>query len=125
MPHYKAIKEGWDGRQIRKVGEVFPFDGKKGSWMIECDRNGNPVKGEAAPPPERPIRAGASQKTSKTRDALREECRKLGISFGATMGAQQLAELIQNHENEKEKASALAKAEAGKTPAGTGDQDVL
>jgi hypothetical protein len=37
MKRYKAIKKGFDGKQIRHPGEVFDFDGKPGSWMEEVE----------------------------------------------------------------------------------------
>jgi hypothetical protein len=34
----KAIKRGYDGVQVREVGEVFEFKGKLGSWMKEASK---------------------------------------------------------------------------------------
>lgn len=126
----RATKEGWDGRQIRKAGEVFPFDGERGSWMVPCDEAGNPLKGEALPPPEREVRAGAKKPTGSTRNDLRAECQRLGIPFKATMGAIDLAELIKKH---NEGAAAKAPVSSPENPdggapgfaTGTGDQDVI
>lgn len=33
MKKYVAIKKGFDGMVVREEGEVFPFEGKPGSWM--------------------------------------------------------------------------------------------
>lgn len=133
MALYKATKEGWDGRQIRTPGEVFSFDGKKGSWMVECDSHGNPLKGEAIPPPQREIRAGAKQPRGHTRDDLRAELKKLGIKFPATAGAVALAELLKNHHEgaatpvpvSSEDTDGGAPGVGSETPKGTGDQDVI
>lgn len=128
----KAIKEGFDGRQIRKEGEIFNFEGAKGSWMVEVDGHGNPVKGEKAPAAERPVRLGTKVGggSGKTRDELREVCRKLEIKFPATAGAQVLADLIQKHQEAKEmgegeKTSSDAPEGGDPGESGTGNQSVI
>jgi hypothetical protein len=102
MARYKATKEGWDGRRIIKPGEIFNFDGPRGSWMVPCDGAGNPLEGEALPPEQRPFRAGAKMPANLSREALREKCKALGIQFKATLGGPALAELIRKHEEEAE-----------------------
>lgn len=134
MARYVATKEGWDGRRLIQPGEVFVFEGKRGSWMVPCDEHGKPLKGEDVPAAERPVRAGASQSKGKTRNDLREECKNLGIKFPATAGAQELAELLVKH-NEKSSGGSLSEGMAGEDPGsgdgstkgvgGTGDQEVL
>lgn len=138
---YLATKEGWDGRRIVKKGEIFNFDGARGSWMVPCDGAGKPLEGEALPAEQRPLRAGAKMPASLGRDALREKCKALGISFKATLGAPGLAELIQKHEEAAESAEKIRVA-AGKPeenpdggapgvvkqedpPGGTGNLEVL
>jgi len=129
MPFYKAIKKGWDGRRIRKQGEVFPFDGPKGSWMAECDQAGNIKAGEPTIVPQRNVRAGASKSAGKSRNELRDQLRELKISFPATAGAVQLAELLRQHqEGGPVEPKAPAEGETS-TPEsgtkGTGDTDVI
>lgn len=134
----KATKEGWDGRQIRKPGEIFDFDGPKGLWMVEVDASGNPAKGEKVPSPERPVRAGASQTKGKSRDDLRKECKALGIKFPATAGAAELGVLIQKHHEAAEGGASASGPNASDTAEGgapdvepdgnkegTGNQEVL
>jgi len=99
MALFKAIKEGWDGRQLRKPGEVFDFAGKKGSWMIPCDENGKLGEGWQEPEEARPVRAGSSTPSGHTREALREQCRALGIQFKAMWGVVDLATAIYAHNN--------------------------
>lgn len=137
MKYYKAIKEGWDGSQIRKPGEVFPFEGKKGSWMAECDAAGNLKEGEKAPVPPRDVRHGASASKTLSREELRAQCTAKGIKFKATLGAADLAKLLKDHDEQE----AFKKQSEGKSSEnpdggapgvntqsvtnGTGDQDVL
>jgi hypothetical protein len=45
----KAIKKGYDGKQIREPGAVFEFEGKLGSWMEVVDEK---KKAPGAPPAE-------------------------------------------------------------------------
>ena len=129
MPFYKAIKRGWDGRRIRKEGTVFWFDGPKGSWMAECDPAGNIKAGEKDLVPQRDVRAGASKSTGKSRNELRDQLRELKISFPATAGAVQLAELLRQHqEGEPVEPKAAAEGEAETTESGTkgtSDTDVI
>jgi hypothetical protein len=134
MPRYKATKDGWDGRRIVKKGEIFNFDGVRGSWMVPCDGAGNPLEGEKLPPEQRQVRAGAKMTTGQGRDALRDKCRALGIEFKATMGAPALAELLQKHAEEKD-AKEMEEAGKGKSSenpdggapgmGGTGNLEVL
>jgi len=49
MAKMKAIKKGYDGKQIRNIGDVFDFEGKPGSWMQRVDEkaeSGGPSKPE-------------------------------------------------------------------------------
>ncbi|OHD24866.1 MAG: hypothetical protein A2Y38_16155 [Spirochaetes bacterium GWB1_59_5] len=138
MARYKATKDGWDGRRIIKKGQVFNFDGVRGSWMVPCDSAGNPLEGEDVP--QRPLRAGAKMSTGHTREALRAKCKDLGIVYKAIMGAHDLAELIRKHEEvaalKAHESAAVGKSSEnpdGGTPGvglegagqGTGDQDVI
>lgn len=120
---YIATKEGFDGRKIIKPGEIFFFSGKRGTWMVPCDEKGNPLQGEALPPPERPVRAGASQPKGKTRGELREECTRLGIKYSATLGAQDLAALIVKHNEGID--NSTPEPPGDNPPGGTGEQNVL
>jgi hypothetical protein len=95
----RATKEGWDGRQIRQVGEIFRFEGKRGSWMVPCDQKGNPIAGETLPDAPRDVRQGTAKNSGQGRDDLRAECKRLGIQFKATHGAVHLAELIRLHQD--------------------------
>lgn len=128
MPRYKATKDGWDGRRIVKRGEIFNFDGPRGSWMVPVDGAGNVIGGV---PDQRPLRAGAKMPTSHGREALREKCRELGINFKATMGAEGLAELIRQHAEGSEVVSGESEdlpareVEPGEGRSGTGNADVL
>lgn len=122
MARYKATKEGWDGRRIIQKGEIFNFDGPRGSWMVPVDGAGQPVAGEKIPAEPRQVRAGTKQTTGYTRDQLRVRCRELGIQFPATAGAPALAELIQKHE---EAQSAPKPEVAPEGPGGTGNLEVL
>lgn len=140
MARYLATKEGWDGRRIVKEGTVFNFDGPKGSWMVPCDDKGNPLKADAIVE-QRPVRAGSktSNGVGGTRESLRARCKELGIKFAATLGAQDLAELIQKHEagiaqkNETRTSSenpdggapGVGEGATQETPAGTGNLEVL
>lgn len=135
---YKATKEGFDGKQVRKPGEVFRFSGKRGSWMVPCDENGKVAE---TVPAQRETRLGAKGSKSLTREELREECRKLGIPFKATLSAVDLAELIQKHEageagspeepdgpspeNPDGGAPGVGSATGDETGGGTGNQEVL
>jgi hypothetical protein len=89
---YRAIKEGWDGRQIRKPGEEFSFSGPRGSWMVPVD--------EAPESPPRPVRLGSKVNGGGTRDELREQLRSAGIKFHATASAEELAILLKGPETE-------------------------
>lgn len=122
---YKAIREGFDGRQIRKPGEVFPFAGRRGSWMVPCSEDGKVRETVAA---QRETRLGTNQAKTLSREELREECRKLGIAFKATQGAIDLAELIQKHEAskagtvaEEEKPASSENPDGGSPGVGTGE----
>ena len=131
---YKATKEGFDGKQILKPGDVFPFAGECGSWMVPCDEQGSvnvPVV------QERPTRLGTKVSSNLSRADLREECKKHGIAFKATAGAVELAELLQKHQEEQ--SGKAMPAHTGKSVStenpdggapgvgtgGTGDQEVL
>lgn len=124
MAFYKAIKEGWDGRKIIKQGEVFKFDGPKGSWMVECDTAGNVKEGEKYSGPARDVRAGASQPKAATRAELREQLKAAGVKFPATMGAVDLANLLREHQE-----AALQPKKETELPegsvSGVGNQDVI
>lgn len=138
MKHfYKATREGYDGKVVRKPGEVFLFAGRRGSWMVPCDEHGNVAESVME---QRPTRLGTKQGGSLTRDDYREECRKLGIPFKATMGAADLAALIQEHEASKAgrvadgSSSSPENPDGGApgvgtsqdaAPDGTGNQDVI
>ncbi|BCS54777.1 hypothetical protein [Geobacter sp. SVR] len=131
MPLYKAIKEGWDGRKIIKPGTIFPFDGPKGSWMVECDSSGKVKAGEKDLIPDRPVRAGASQPKGLTRDDLRKQLKDAGVKFPATAGAPALAELLRTHQEkvaeadfEKQSAGKSSENPDGGAP-GVGNQDVI
>lgn len=134
---YKATKEGYDGKVIRKPGEVFAFGGKRGSWMVPCDENGKVTETVVK---QRDTRLGTSSSKNLTREDLREECRKLGIPFKATFGAADLAALIQQHEagkttgpeeeagspeNPDGGAPGVGSGTGGKDAGGTGNQEVL
>jgi hypothetical protein len=126
MPFYKATKKGWDGRREIKPGEVFPFAGPKGSWMVECDREGNVKPGEKVPVAQRALKQGTTART-RSREDLRSECKAKGIPFKATMGAVDLAKLLTDHADgtppgTPAEVPAPAPGEEGK---GTGDQDVI
>lgn len=128
MPLYMAIKDGWDGRQIRKPGEVFSFKGKQGEWMLRCDDQGQPI--EDTPPVQRPVRAGTRKPTGSTRNDLREECQRLGIQFRPSMGAADLAELIEKHREESRVRTKVPvvspeNPDGGAMGFGTGNADVI
>lgn len=44
MKRYKAIHRGYDGYQLREVGEVFEYGGRPGDWMKEVDDEGRDVR---------------------------------------------------------------------------------
>lgn len=121
---YKATKEGFDGKEIRKRGDVFLFPGQRGSWMIPCDEHGNVTETVVE---ERQGRLGTKVSSALSRDDLREECRKRGITFKATMGASDLAVLLQEHDSRTEgpSAPAVSGGEGAAPAGGSGDQDVL
>ena len=40
-----AIERGYDGAVLREPGDSFEMpDGSRGSWFVECDEDGNPLK---------------------------------------------------------------------------------
>lgn len=45
---YIAIAKGFDGAAIRQKGDIFYSSIPKGSWMEECDDEGNLLNGEAS-----------------------------------------------------------------------------
>lgn len=47
----RAIANGFDGRQRRRVGDVFEFDGPLGKWMEPVDPD-TPLPARVAKPPE-------------------------------------------------------------------------
>lgn len=133
---YKATREGFDGKQIRKPGDVFPFDGPRGSWMVPCNEGGKTTETVEK---QRETRHGSNQPKNHSREELREECRKRGINFKATLGAADLARLIQEHDAKGEPAAPGGDGNEGgdQDPgagegslgagegAGTGNQDVI
>lgn len=108
---YKAAKEGWDGRKIRVPGEIFAFAGKKGSWMIPCDEEGNLLEGAAMPENPRDVRPVPTT-GGAVRSELKEQLNAAGIPFPRNATDEKLAELLEG----KEKVD---------TAKGTGNQEVI
>jgi hypothetical protein len=44
MRQVRATRKGYDGKEIREEGDVFPFAGKLGSWMEEVDSDDDKSK---------------------------------------------------------------------------------
>lgn len=122
MPLYKATKDGWDGRKIIKAGTIFKFEGLKGLWMVEVDSSGKVIGEEL---PQRPVRAGASAPTGRTREQLREQLRKLGIKFHGTAGALELAEMLRKYNEGETEEVEPKEANQEVEQKGVGNQDVI
>ena len=125
MARYKAIKEGWDGRKIIKEGEIFSFDGPKGSWMVEVDGAGNVKEGEKYAGPAREVRAGTTAAKGATREDLRKQLTAAGVKFKATLGAVELAELLRKHQEKVAESKPADTVEIDGAGGGTGNQDVI
>ena len=60
----KALKVGWDNVALRKVGEVFDYDGPLGSWM------------EVVKVPEKTVTKKPAAKKPKTKKATKPAAKK-------------------------------------------------
>lgn len=48
--NYIATAKGFDGMATREIGEIFYFEGPKGSWMEEVDSEGKIIKSDVETP---------------------------------------------------------------------------
>lgn len=49
----RALKKGYDGKQLREKGDVFDYEGKLGSWMEPLEKAPKEKKEQEQAPKEK------------------------------------------------------------------------
>jgi len=93
MARYLAKERGFAGA-LREPGDVFEFDGPKGSWMKDLD---NPEEDEDDAGDGKEKGKGAGGGDQLDREQIKTNLTMLGVEFNSRAGTEALQKLLETH----------------------------